>query len=102
MGFYWRKDDKRWNGRLDLSPSIKEDGNYSDILYTQWATWDDSDVDYNDKDLFYVFSNIEVMQLINCLNWALTGCKAQFDMNHWYCGDNFIPVHDNELDDWRC
>ena len=88
-----------WNGRLDLVPIVQEDQSDPTMLYTNWATWDDSDADDSDKDLFYVFSETEVLQIINCLTWALTGCKGRFEEDYWYYG-NQIPIPDNEIEEY--
>lgn len=37
--------------------------------------------DYNSSDLFAVFNSTEVKKMIDCLAWALSGCKSDFNMD---------------------
>lgn len=67
-----------WNGELSLEPFVEQ--SYGGA-YTSWCTIDNADADYDENQLFAVFSKSEVMQLINCLTWALTGCEGYFDQD---------------------
>ena len=73
------------NCNLDLVPAY-EYGTKKDIhRQTNWST-DDLNIiaDYNKNQLFAVFNKSEVMKMINCLSWALSGCDVYFDMDEVY------------------
>lgn len=75
-----------WNGELSLEPFMqKECGEIS----TNWCTFDGADADYDEDQLFAVFNKSEVMQMINCLTWALTGCEGYFDEDVNYESNGF-------------
>lgn len=88
-----------WNGELNISPFFKHDIDDENHCYTQWATVDTSEYDYDDDQLFAVFSKTEVLQMINCLQWALADCKFHLNQDIWHCDYNFT-VHDNDIDDY--
>ena len=67
-----------WNGELSLEPFVEQE---CGEISTNWCTVDNSDADYDKDQLFAVFNKSEVMQLINCLTWALTGCEGYFDQD---------------------
>lgn len=94
-----KKNDKGqefWYGELPLTPTIEE---YSEGEFvTQWCTVDTTYYDYTSSELFAVFSKTEVQQLINCLQWALSGCESYFDQDIWFRGDD-KPFSDDEWDE---
>ena len=70
------------NCNLELLP-MHEFGTEKDVnRQTNWAT-DDLNIiaDYDKNQLFAVFNKSEVMKMINCLSWALSGCDGFFNMN---------------------
>lgn len=48
---------------------------------TEWITNDTSPVDYEESQLFAVFSKAEVGKMIKVLQWALSGLEDDFDMD---------------------
>lgn len=91
-------DNSGWNGELTLDPFIEKDKDDRDYFYTQWCTVDTATCDYNDNQLFAVFSKTEVVQMINCLQWALTGCESYFDEDVWHHGYEAKPIADDEME----
>ncbi len=67
---------------LDLIPTY-ECGSKEDLhRATNWSTDDLSiQADYDEDDLFAVFNKAEIIKMINCLSWALSGCDAAFNMD---------------------
>lgn len=41
----------------------------------EWETIDASDFEYDKEQIFAVFNEKEVKEIIDCLQWALNGCK---------------------------
>lgn len=88
-----------WNGELILHPDVNDisDENLdkldTDILSNMWTT-DNSDIDYDDNQLFVVFSMVEVLNMANALLWALTGCNGNFNMDILFLGDEIIEDKD--------
>ena len=89
-----------WNGELYLHPDPNDisDDNLdkldTDILSNMWTT-DNSDIDYEDNQLFMVFSRAEVFNMANALLWALTGCKnGGYNMDILFLGDEIIEDKD--------
>ena len=65
---------------LPLLPSM-EDGEFkpeTDRL-TNWCTVDTCDCDYDDKQLFAVFSKLEIRAMITVLEYALSDCAFPID-----------------------
>ena len=64
--------------------------------FTNWYT-DDLNIiaDYDKNQLFAVFNKSEVMKMINCLSWALSGCDGYFDMDEVY-RENGVVYRDPE------
>ena len=58
---------------------------------TNWST-DDLNIiaDYDKNQLFAVYNKSEVMKMINCLSWALSGCDGYFDMDAVYCESEVV------------
>lgn len=48
---------------------------------TEWITDDTSSVDYEENQLFAVFSKFEVVKMIKVLQWALSDLEDDFDMD---------------------
>lgn len=48
---------------------------------TEWITSDTSPVDYEESQLFAVFSKAEVGKMIKVLQWALSDLEDDFDMD---------------------
>lgn len=79
------EDKEGFNGEMELCPSLelneyvemKKDREYP----TEWVTCDGSHVDYEESQLFAVFSKQEIEKMIKALQWALTDLKGDFDMN---------------------
>lgn len=92
-------DRNGWNGELTLDPFWDFDSNNKE-RYTQWSTVDSADIDYDDSQLFAVFSIKEIKQMINCLNWAveeLSGKNPNFiNQDIWFLNDKTIT--DEEFD----
>lgn len=47
----------------------------------EWITSDTSPVDYEENQLFAVFSKAEVRKMIKVLQWALSDLEDDFDMD---------------------
>ena len=65
----------------------------TDIHSNMWTT-DDSDIDYDDDQLFMVFSYPEVLNMANALLWASNECKGEFNMDISFLGDKIIQEED--------
>lgn len=85
-----------WNGELILHPDpedISDENLYkldTDILSNMW-TVDNSDIDYDNNQLFVVFSRVEAINMANALLWAVTGCRDDgFNMDISFLGDEII------------
>lgn len=50
-------------------------------FFTEWITSDTSPVDYEESQLFAVFSKAEVGKMIKVLQWALSDLEDDFDMD---------------------
>ena len=95
-------DEPHWDSELLLMPMCAHEKESLDDLnrcYTNWCIVDNIDGDYDNKQLFAVFSKIEVIQMINALQWALTDCKSYFDQDHWYSDDDELPMDDNAIEE---
>lgn len=88
-----------WNGELYLHPDPNDisDDNLdkldTDILSNMWTT-DNSDIDYDDDQLFMVFSYPEVLNMAYALLWASNECKGEFNMDISFLGDKIIQEED--------
>ena len=74
------------NCNLELIPT-HDYGTEKDVnRQTNWST-DDLNIiaDYDKNQLFAAYNKSEVMKMINCLSWALSGCDGYFDMDEVYC-----------------
>lgn len=92
-GYYQTRisGDPHWNGELSLQPFVNID---EEEAWTSWWTVDGADSDYDQNQLFAVFSTTDVMQMINCLTWALTGCDGFFNQDVSYA-DNGIALFED-------
>lgn len=79
------------NCNLELIPTY-EYGTDKDVnRQTNWST-DDLNIiaDYDKNQLFAVYNKSEVMKMINCLSWALSGCDGYFDMDEVCCESGVV------------
>ena len=58
----------------ELDGSVDIDGDYEFIDY---AITDTARHDYDKNDMFVVYDNTDIIEIINVLQWALTGCKSE-------------------------
>lgn len=87
-----------WNGELPLRPWLEQESD--NTYYTQWSTVDNTWWELDDHKKYAVFSPNEILKLIECLQWALTGCKTYFNQDEWWGEFCKFPLPDNEvLDD---
>lgn len=68
---------------------------------TNWCTIDTCDYDYDENELFAVFSKTEIRAIITVLQYALSDCNFPIDkfMDTYYLGD--IEIDEKELDNWK-
>lgn len=87
---------------LPLEPFIQE-GDYKagTQRITNWCTTDTCDYDYNENELFAVFSKTEIRAMITVLQYALSDCNFPISkfMDTYYLGNN--EIDEKELDDWK-
>lgn len=91
-GYYKDNEHAHWNGELSLQPFVDDD-KYCGIC-TSWWTVDGADADYDKNQLFAVFSTTDVMQMVNCLAWALTGCDGYFNQDVSYTDGGIALLED--------
>lgn len=96
------KDRDGYNGEINLTPNFNfKDIEYDDFRVTNWCTTDSTDWEYDDNQLFAVFSKLEIQIMIQILQWALTGCDNNgmdwFEDSYFY-DNNVIP--EKELQEW--
>lgn len=99
-GHKWSRDG--FNSVLPLSP-FTEDGDCKagTQRITNWCTVDTHDYDYNDDQLFAVFSKSEIRAMITVLQYALSDCSFPINkfMDTYYLGD--IEIDEKDLDNWK-
>lgn len=87
---------------LPLKPFMDEthDSDIGSIRITNWCTTDTCDYDYNENDLFAVFSKTEIRAMITVLQYALSDCNFPITkfMDRYYYDDQ--EINENELDEW--
>ena len=90
-------DNEGWNGELPILPmTIKE----SEVNYaTQWCTTDNAWEELDNNTKYAVFSKNEVLKIIQCLQWALTGCKSYFNEDEWWSEYCYCPLTDREMEE---
>ena len=95
-----KENDKgEWNGELPFLPFlIKEDANN---YLTQWCTIDNTWWELDDSTKYAVFSKNEICKMIDCLQWALTGCKTYFNQDEWWSEHCDFPLPDDVAEDYR-
>lgn len=77
------------NCNMDVVPTFKHyERDITEERETNWSTDDlNIQVDYDDDQLFAVFSKTEVTQMIHMLSCALCGGEAYIDMDKVYYGE---------------
>ena len=88
-----------WNGELPLLPFLLEEDTNSYL--TQWCTVDNTWWELDDNKKYAVFSQNEIRKMIDCLQWALTGCKSYFNQDEWWAEHCSYPLSDDEAEDYR-
>lgn len=85
-----------WNGELLLTPflDVEESDNGTRDFSTEWITTDNSECDYEEDQLFAVFSKTEIRKIIDCLAWALTDCKTDFNQDEYFWHDMRVQRKD--------
>lgn len=87
---------------LPLEPFLDKtyDSDVGSIRITNWCTIDTCDYDYNENDLFAVFSKTEIRAMITVLQYALADCNFSITkfMDTYYYNDQ--EIDENELDKW--
>ena len=98
------KDDKyydngEWNGELPLLPFLIEE--YENGYLTQWSTVDNTWWELDGNLKYAVFSKNEIRKMIDCLQWALTGCESYFNQDEWWSENRDCPLTDDEAEEYR-
>lgn len=94
------KNDKgEWNGELPFLPFLLEED--VDSYLTQWCTVDNTWWELDDNKKYAVFSQNEIRKMIDCLQWALTGCKSYFNQDEWWGEHCNFPLSDEDVEDYR-
>lgn len=88
-----------WNGELPLLPFLIEES--KNRYLTQWATVDNTWWELDDDKKYAVFSQNEIRKMIDCLQWALTGCRSYFNEDEWWSETSHRPLSDDEAEDYR-
>lgn len=83
-----------WNGELLLDPFMEEYEPGVTTYGTEWYVTDNAECDYNKEQLFAVFSKTEIRKMIDCLTWALTDCKSDFNGDEYFYGDMRVQGRD--------
>lgn len=90
-------DEDGYNGEILLTPYF----DINDIECTNWCSNDTTDWEYDDNQLFAVFSKLEIQIMIQILQWSLTGCEDNglnwFEDCYIY---NDVIIPKNELSKW--
>ena len=100
---YDGKDNRvGFNGTLPLTPFIDHE-NSCDVgteRITNWSTVDTCDYDYDEDQLFAVFSKTEIRAMITVLQYALSDCGFSIGkfMDTYFYKD--IEIDEKDLDDW--
>lgn len=101
-GHRYNEEKEGFISTLPLEPFIQE-GDYKagTQRITNWCTTDTCDYDYNENELFAVFSKTEIRAMIAVLQYALSDCNFPISkfMDTYYLGDN--EIDEKELDDWK-
>lgn len=67
---------------------------------TNWCTTDTCDYDYEENELFAVFSKTEIRAMITVLQYALSDCSFSISkfMDTYYYKDH--EIDEKEIDEW--
>ena len=91
-----------FHSTLPLTPFIvHEDSSAVETeRVSNWATVDTCDYDYDEDQLFAVFSKTETRAMITVLQYALSDCGFPIDkfMDTYFYKD--IEIDEKDLDDW--
>lgn len=49
----------------------------SDYAFNEYAVTDTTGIDYDEDSMFVVYDKTDVIEIINVLQWALTGCESE-------------------------
>lgn len=99
-GIKW--DNEGFNSILPLEPFVEdEETKHGENRITNWSTVDTHDFDYNDNQLFAVFSKTEIRAMITVLQYALSDCNFPINkfMDTYYLGD--IEIDKNDLNKYK-
>lgn len=94
------KDKAGYNGEVTLTPNFSHEETGIDRI-TNWSSIDTTDLDYNEDQLFAVYSKIEIQTMIQILQWALTDCKdngLDWFQDYYFLDNHIIP--EKEIRDW--
>lgn len=87
---------------LPVEPFIDHDRDMSvgTVRITNWCTTDTCDFDYDEDQLFAVFSKTEIRALITVLQYALSDCGFSITkfMDTYYYEDH--EIDEKEVDEW--
>lgn len=88
-----------WNGELPIFPFLMEEDENS--YMTSWRTTDNTwwELD-GGKQRYAVLSKNEIRKMIDCLEWALTGCKAYFNQDEWWSDNLKHPLTDEQAEEY--
>ena len=95
-----RYDNKPgFNGVVSLEPYFNWEKNLNVDRITNWCSVDETDWEYDEEQLFAVFSKTEVKYMINVLMWALADCNYEDNfMDKFILGD--IEIDEKDLSKW--
>lgn len=69
-------------GELDIFGMFKNGELIKDKDFPmEWSMTDTSEIDYEENQLFAIFSKFEVVKMIKVLQWALSDLEDDFDMD---------------------
>ena len=94
------KDKKtgEWNGELPFLPWVIDEDNE---FYTNWCTVDNTWWELDSNTKYAVFSKNEILKMIECLQWALTGCETYFNQDQWWGELCDFPLSDDDVEEYR-
>ena len=86
-----------WNGSLVLFPAVEE---VNGKLYSQAFCFDDSHVDYDENQTFFVWSKQDIQNMIDWLMFALSDCKTDYDDEKWWNEEGTDYKTDKEMEQY--
>ena len=94
------KERSGFNGVIYITPNFQAiDKNPMEERITNWCSVDVTEFDYDEAQLFAVFSKTEVKYMINVLIWALSGCSYPDNFQDRYvCGE--CEFDEEHLSEW--